>query len=235
MRESRQRALGLTLIELLIAMAIIGILVSAIIALSAGFLGYSRRVSAVNERLIDINDAVGYIALNGRRAMLAIGGATTVDISAGGTTFTCANNAASGPCLALVVPIVDRNSTAADIVGFELLAYRIVPMSAWNDNPGLPAGWDGANTPLLLEYRAPLCLGCSSPPALPSSVTADQVSLVISDLFLEDNAGNPITPFTVQSAQVELIIALRTRAPGSQDQVIVPADGPLVMTVTRRP
>ena len=237
MHRPRQRSLGFTLLELLIALGILGILISAIIAMTSGFLGYTRHVSVTNDRLIELNDVAGYVATNGRRAMQFIGGSTTVDISIGGTTFTCSTNATDGPCVAMVVPIVDREAAGADIIGFDLLAYRVVPLSDWDDDPGLPQGWNGPDTPLMLEYRAELCSSCSVPPVVPNDVAADQVSLVLPNLFLEDNAGDAVAPFAIEggSAESALRLGLRTRGSGQQDVTIVPADEPLILTATKRP
>jgi prepilin-type N-terminal cleavage/methylation domain-containing protein len=227
----RRRA-AFTIVELLVAVFVIGILLSAIVALTSSFLGYSRRVSVINERLADLNDALGYMGTNARAAMDVVGhDATSVGVTWDGVSFTCTTTGTE-PCLALVVPVVDRGT--AGITGFDLLAYRFVALSGWADDPGLAEGWDGADTPLLLEYGASLCTGCTTPPAVPSSLTATRVSLVASDLTLDDTVGT-FQPFTVAAAGTQITLRLRGRGAGSELGTFVPADGPLELTLTRRP
>lgn len=235
--ERIQRSAGLTLVELLMAMAILGILATAIFALTGGVLNFSRKTTVVNELLADLNDAAGYLAINGRGAMDVAGATDSIRIKHDGSEFDCATGSADGACMALLVPIVNRDATAS-ISGYELRAFRIMPLSAWTADPGLAPGWNGADTPLMLEYRIPLACGspCAAPPAIPPLVTASQASLVISDLYLLDNAGNEVEPFTaIGSAGTQLIFTLRLRGSGSESGRMVPADGPLSISVTRRP
>jgi prepilin-type N-terminal cleavage/methylation domain-containing protein len=225
---------GFTLIEVLVATFVLGILLTAIIGLSSGYLGFSRRVSTINERLADLNDALGYVASNARSAMNVIGAdGTSVDVTAGGTTFTCETIAAD-PCLAFVVPVVDRTTTASDITGFDLLAYRIAPLSAWADDPGLAPGWNGTGTPTMLEYRVSLCTGCTTPPAVPAAVTAARTSLVTSDLTLDTGAGT-FVPFEVTETGTVVTLRVRSRGAGLEANTFVPGQGPLEVTVARRP
>src|SRR6056297_876227 len=168
-----QRNDGFSLVELLISMAVLGILLVAIVSLTSSFLTYSGRVSTVNDRLSELNDAAGYIATNGRRAMAVVGaaevgggGLTPIDITYGSDTFTCSVPSTDGPCVGFVVPVVDRTTTASDSTAFDLLAYRVLPLSAWAHNPGPAEGWNGADTPLTLEYRVSLCTSCSVPPSV---------------------------------------------------------------------
>lgn len=228
---TRARA-GFTIVELLVAMFVLGILITAIVSLSSGYLGFSRRVSVINERLADLNDALGYIGTNARSAMNIVGsGTTSVSIDFGGDTFTCATTS-TDPCIGLVVPVVDRGTAA--ISGFDLLAYRVVPLSEWSDDPGLAEGWAADATPLLLEYRAELCTGCSDPPAVPASVLADRVSLVASDLTFVEGATT-FAPFTVTPGADAITVRLRGRGSGVEADTFVPNDAPLELTVSRRP
>ena len=226
---------GFTLVELLVAIAVLGILLSAIVTLTSGFLGFSRQVSAINERLADLTDAMGYVGLNAKASMRVYGEAgATRQVSFGGSTFTCAVDDADEPCIAFVVPEVSRASGL--ITGFDFVAYAIRPLSAWTLNPGVPAGWDGATTPVLLEYRRQLCTGCTAPPDAPATVDATRVSLVIADLFLElDGGGGAIQPFEITTDSSRVTLRLRTRGSGLNDGIRVPNNGALTQFIVRRP
>lgn len=238
MTSSRRRftgRAGFTLVELLVAIAVLGILLSAIVSLTSGFLGFSRRVSAINERLADLTDAMGYVGLNARASMRVYGEVgSTRDVTFGVSTFTCAISDPDEPCIAFVVPNVSRATGL--ITGFDFVAYSVRPLSAWSQNPGIQGGWDGTDTPVLLEYRARLCDGCTAPPAAPEPVTATRESLVIADLFLElDGGGGAIAPFAVSTESSRVTLSLRTRGSGINDGIRVPNDGPLTQFVVRRP
>ncbi len=226
---------GFTLVEMLVAVAILGLLLSAIVALTSGFLGFSRHVSIVNERLADLNDAMGYIALNARRAVTVIGDSTVMTIvpSEGGS-FTCSVAPTNpNPCIALVVPVT--NTTSGAIAGYNLLAYRVAPFSAWGGNPGLVGGWNGNNTPTLFEYSMSLCTSCAIPTVAGTTRNTTRTSLVMTDLFLEDAAGAPFPPFAILATNSRVAIALRTRGSGLSDDIRVPSDGPLRIMALLRP
>lgn len=235
------RSRGFTIVELLVATAVLGILIAAVIALTSSFLGFSRRVSAINERLTDLNDVMGYVALNARRSVRVVGQGNDVSITPlGGTAFDC-SLAEADPCFALVVPVTNPGTGA--ISGYDLLAYRVAPLSDWIGNPGVAGGWDGAATPAMFEYGVNLCTGCTSAPGIAgSSVTDVREALVVTDLFFEDDAGIAFEPFAISGELVagsgdfsRITVRMRTRASGTIDDVRVPTDGPLQLQVVRRP
>jgi|SRR5690625_726102 len=230
MTSRQSRAAGLTLVELLLSMAIVGVIFLAVISLTRGALTYSAQVDGINDRLVELNDAMGYIALNARRSARLIEDSDDLSIFYGGTggEFMCTTGA-TDPCVAMIVPVVDRDD--ADILGYELLAYRVAPISAWSDNPGLPMGRDGEDTKVLLEYKAELC-SCTSPPALStSSISVDSVSLLLPDLYLVDSEGGSNSPFRL-FGQDQLHISLRLWS-SATDQVI-PGNRPAEVVVSRR-
>lgn len=236
---------GFGLIELLVAMAVLGILLSAIIGLTTGFLGFSRRINVINERLVDINDAMGYVGLNVRRAMRVAGDeeVTSVTVTGIGDAFDCHLTSTDGACLGLLVPV--RHATETWRVDrYDLLAYRVVPISAWTvDNPGLAEGWAADRTPLMLEYRARLSCGAPDPvtsnpcppPPIPSSVAAQQLSLVIADLAFETAAGVAFEPFTVAAETSRVTVRMRSIGSGQNADITVPGDEPLETVFVRRP
>jgi prepilin-type N-terminal cleavage/methylation domain-containing protein len=234
-RRSHER-LGFTLVELLVSVAILGVLISVIVAMTSGFLGFSRRVSNINTQLADLNDVLGYVALNARRAMRVVGASDQVRIDPpDGAEFDCSIGSVHGPCIALVVPITNRANS--EITGYTLVAYRVAPLSTWGSNPGIAVGWNGDATPALFEYTTPLACGagCAVPTVAGTTVSATRTSLVLSDLFLVDEAGAPVEPFEVAAAESKITFRLRTRGVGLEGQVLVPSDRPLEILTLRRP
>lgn len=235
MHRTGSDARGFTLVELLIAMAITGILLIGIIALTGGVLRYTGQATAVNAMTAELNDVLGYIGLRLRSATQLVGEGDSVQLTASGSSFNCSIASSDGNCIAVVVPVVDRDSTTAAITGYELLAYRVTTADNWADDPGLPTGWDGANTPILLEYRAALACPspCSSPPLAPSSVSANRVSFVAGDLVLVDSGGAAYSVFEIGSPS-RATIRLRIQEITQIGMRSVPGDGPLELNVTRR-
>lgn len=245
-RRDRARC-GFGLIELIVALAVLGVLLSAIIGLTSGFLGFSRRINVINERLVDINDAIGYVGLNVRRAMGVYGEDETssVRFTGVGLAFDCHLNSADGACLALLVPVRDPDETWS-ILEYQLLAYRVVPLSAWTvgmGNPGLAEGWANSETPLMLEYRARLACGTPippnpnpcPPPSVPASIQAQQASLVIADLTFETAASVAFEPFEVGAAASRVTVRMRSLGSGQNAGIAVPGDEPLSTVFVRRP
>lgn len=262
MRRARGN-LGFTLVELLVALGIISVLITLVVSLSSSFLGYSRHSNVINTAIADLNDVTGYLATNARRALRGIGcqnrpgtagnpndppvscgTESSISITYDGSTFVCSTTSADGSCIALVVPVVDRSTLTSDITGFELLAYRVIPISDWDGDPGVSRGWNGEETPLMLEYRATLGCGttCGVPPPNPSAVTASIESLVATDLFLEDELGGAYLPFRLVtdplSTDLKLQSAtfrLRLRGSGLEQSTVMPSNNVLSVTATSRP
>ncbi|MFI4915687.1 MAG: type II secretion system protein J [Phycisphaerales bacterium JB060] len=225
---------GFTLVELLVALAIVGTLLLAVTQLAGAVLNYSRHADARNRAAGDLSDALGYVSLNAQRAMnvLATG---SIDITPNtGPSFTCA----LPTCLAITVPVVDRND--GSITNYQHWAYRWTTLDVLG-NPALPEGWSGPNTPVLIEIRSGDLLApgddpYDGPPPLAdfSEGSGNVPSLVIADLT-RDDGGASFDPFAVDATGRLVTMQARHRGSGLLDDMFVPDDGPLTITVNRRP
>lgn len=230
MTSKCKRVAGLSLVELLLAVAIIGVIFLALATLTRSTLGYSARVDALNDSLVELNDAVGYIALNARRSARLLDESDNLRIyhEPTGGEFICSPTEPD-PCIGMIVPIVDPDTAKID--GYELLAYRVVPISAWSENPGIPQGWDRENTKILLQYETYLCNCTSAPTVETGTISADYVSLVLPDLYLQDADGNYKSPFTLVGAD-QLRISFRVKTP--EGDSVIPSTAPAEIVVSRR-
>lgn len=214
----RSRA-GLTLIELLVAMGVLGVLLAALISLMSGLLGFTRQASAINQGFSDVNDALGYLTMRVRGAVAVYDG-LAVDFPGEATPFTCSSTGIT-PCFAVLVPIVDRGDGSID--DFEVVAYRVLNVGDWD--PTFPEGWSGASTPVLVEYRTAGLCGCDEPPEdVGIPVFGDPV-LVVADL------APGLVPFTVRADERLVTLQLQMRSVNRANIVDSPRDGPLVSEV----
>lgn len=103
---------GLTLIELLVAMAIFGILLGAVTAFLSGSIRFSSVAITSADRTRELNDVTSYLLDRAREASsVAVG--------------TC--GAAAAHCAVLTVPVLDQVGLARQIEECQQLAFVVEP------------------------------------------------------------------------------------------------------------
>lgn len=115
-----QPSAGLTLVEILVTLAILGILLVLILNLQGSTVQFTSGQDSQARRLASINDISGYVGDRVKAAALVPDG-LTVDGA------TCSRGAAA-PCLSVVLPLVDR--TCGQVINWTLFAYRYVPRTS---------------------------------------------------------------------------------------------------------
>lgn len=225
---------GFTLVELLVAIFVLGVLLAALGGLTSGLLGFTRQTSSLNQKLTDLNDALGYMALTVRSAAAVVDGVVEIVPPDGGPpplfeSFDCAPDTPDNECLSVLVPVVDRDN--GNVIGYRLHSYRWVTVADWGGYPGTAPDPDAL---VLLEYVSiDLCDSpCVDPPTITPPVKASQApALVIADLSRVGLGGDG--PFSVDGNLVT--IELRTEGTGRDAGQFVPRDSPSRMAVFPRP
>ena len=187
---------GLTLLEILVALAVLAIFTTALLAFTQGTLTANRVARKQAQLLEELKDAAGYLAdtLQGGQRVLS--------------SATVNGRGCQPPtCLAVLLP--EPGGTCA------LRAYRLEARSDVGDNYKSPDPWADANTRMLREYR----LGGQSCSATTFSGAQPYVVL-----DLVDNDNN-LAFFQVQTSPTAITLNIRLKAREGGRILFVPGAG----------
>ncbi|MFZ8812891.1 MAG: PulJ/GspJ family protein [Thermus aquaticus] len=186
---------GLTLLEILVALAVLAIFTTALLAFTQGTLTANRVAQKQAQLLEELKDAAGYLAdtLQGGQRVLS--------------SATVNGRGCQPPtCLAVLLP---EGGACA------LRAYRLEARSAVGDDYKSPDPWADANTRMLREYR----LGGQSCSATTFSGAQPYVVL-----DLVDNDNN-LAFFQVQTSPTAITLNIRLKAREGGRILFVPGAG----------
>jgi len=186
---------GLTLLEILVALAVLAIFTTALLAFTQGTLTANRVARKQAQLLEELKDAAGYLADTLQEAQRVLSSATV-------------NGRGCQPptCLAVLLP---EGGACA------LRAYRLEARSAVGDDYKSPDPWADANTRMLREYR----LGGQSCSATTFSGAQPYVVL-----DLVDNDNN-LAFFQVQTSPTAITLNIRLKAREGGRILFVPGAG----------
>jgi prepilin-type N-terminal cleavage/methylation domain-containing protein len=187
---------GFTLLEILVALAVLAIFTTALLAFTQGTLTANRVARKQAQLLEELKDAAGYLADTLQEAQRVLSSATV-------------NGSGCQPptCLAVLLP--EPGGTCA------LRAYRLEARSAVGDDYKSPDPWADANTRMLREYRL-TGQSCSA-----STFSGAQPYVV---LDLVDNAST-LAFFQVQTSPTAVTLNIRLRAREGGRILFVPGAG----------
>ena len=186
---------GLTLLEILVALAVLAIFTTALLAFTQGTLTANRVARKQAQLLEELKDAAGYLADTLQEAQRVLSSATV-------------NGRGCQPptCLAVLLP--EPGGACA------LRAYRLEARSGVGDNYKSPDPWADANTRMLREYR----LGGQSCSATTFSGAQPYVVLDLVD----DSA---LAFFQVQTSPTAITLNIRLKAREGGRILFVPGAG----------
>ena len=186
---------GFTLLEILVALAVLAIFTTALLAFTQGSLTANRVARKQAQLLEELKDAAGYLADTLQEAQRVLSSATV-------------NGSGCQPptCLAVLLP---KGGTCA------LRAYSLEARSDVGDDYKSPDPWADANTRLLREYR----LGGQSCSATTFSGAQPYVVL-----DLVDNDNN-LAFFQVQTSPTAITLNIRLKAREGGRILFVPGAG----------
>ena len=186
---------GFTLLEILVALAVLAIFTTALLAFTQGTLTANRVARKQAQLLEELKDAAGYLADTLQEAQRVLSSATV-------------NGRGCQPptCLAVLLP---EGGACA------LRAYRLEARSRVGDDYKSPDPWADANTRMLREYR----LGGQSCSATTFSGAQPYVVL-----DLVDNAST-LAFFQVQTSPTAITLNIRLKAREGGRIIFVPGAG----------
>jgi len=186
---------GFTLLEILVALAVLAIFTAALLAFTQGTLTANRVARKQAQLLEELKDAAGYLADTLQEAQRVLSSATV-------------NGRGCQPptCLAVLLP---EGGACA------LRAYRLEARSGVGDDYKSPDPWADANTRMLREYR----LGGQSCSATTFSGAQPYVVL-----DLVDNDNN-LAFFQVETSPTAITLNIRLKAREGGRILFVPGAG----------
>lgn len=202
---------GFTIVELLVALALVGFLLTGLLALTRSALGFTGLSSAISTSVQSIAEAEGYLADKFRLAkrvdaseqLLASDGTTLIDCQTSGS-----GSVPPGRCLTILTPVVSAGGDQA-IIDFDLSVFNVQPIEDLYAANGIPRGYDGEDTLALVEYKVEnVCaLGGTAPCSLaPVSLNAVQrtftgdIGLLVTGISPVDGNGIAVETFDVDDA-----------------------------------
>jgi prepilin-type N-terminal cleavage/methylation domain-containing protein len=186
---------GFTLLEILVALAVLAIFTTALLAFTQGTLTANRVARKQAQLLEELKDAAGYLADTLQEAQKVLSSATV-------------NGRGCQPptCLAVLLP---GGGTCA------LRAYRLEARSDVRDDYKSPDPWADANTRMLREYRL-TGQSCSA-----TTFSGAQPYVV---LDLVDNAST-LAFFQVETSPTAVTLNIRLKAREGGRILFVPGAG----------
>jgi prepilin-type N-terminal cleavage/methylation domain-containing protein len=196
---------GFTLLEILVALAVLAIFTTALLAFTQGTLTANRVARKQAQLLEELKDAAGYLADTLQEAQKVLSSATV-------------NGRGCQPptCLAVLLP--EPGGTCA------LRAYRLEARSDVGDDYKSPDPWADANTRMLREYRL-TGQSCSA-----TTFSGAQPHVV---LDLVDNAS-ALPFFQVETSPTAVTLNIRLKAREGWRTLFVPGAGQYSLRVYPR-
>lgn len=222
------RRQGFSLVEVLVAIAVLGVVIGVLITVTASALTFSARAISDAERFAELRDVTGYMSDNIRRAR-----AILTDTTVNGARCNIADGLSA--CFALVVPVERESDT---INTYLVLAYRIQPRSELGALYKLADAWADANTFVIQEYRRVICspttTPCSGSPAVPPTplptISGARPYLVLDGLAFD----NLTQAFSYDPANRKLTLTLQVKQLHRGVVHFTPQSAPQKLQVVRR-
>lgn len=222
------RTQGVTLIELLVAMALMGIILAVLLQFQGSTLSLSERENSRAARLQAINDISGYL---GDRVKAAQAVRDTPACSPSGTS----------PCLAVVLPKVDRTCGVAKnwtLFRFEYVARSTIPAAERAPAPGLSDtgiyGLKETRTDFGTDATFDSSCQSATAPVAPPGASSSPAGTATSG-YLATNLTLPTNAFEYDATKRTVTIRLRSAAYSRLKGIeYLPATTPYKLTVFAR-
>lgn len=239
-----RRTLGLTLVELMVAFALVSVVLMGMLALTRSTLGFTGLTTSIATSVEDVSQAEGYLADAFRAAKAVYTDETLLE---SGSPIVDCDTVANGRCIAMLTPVTDLSAVGQPIVDYDLSFFNVEPIGTRFEALGIPRGWDGEDTLALFEYRVEnVCsIGgtapCSRvPPALsPAQRTfTGEVGFLVGGISAIDAAGANVSTFAVNNTgaggTTSLVLRMVTRADSRVGQPYTVRETPVELQVSVR-
>ncbi|WP_168734657.1 prepilin-type N-terminal cleavage/methylation domain-containing protein [Deinococcus sp. KSM4-11] len=243
---------GLTLVEILVAMAILGIILILVTNWETQTLQLTTKTNTLATQIAELNDLSGYIGDRVRSASQVRLTGFTVNAASAVNAGKCDTTT---PCLAVLALEEEVNTATTPSTVTRTwfrLVYRVEPRSTWSSVSKVPDTWaDNAanNVVVVREYRdncieasGGVC-SASSPPLTVDAYKASfsdaafssmSPALVTDYLSSVDQSGAAITPFALDTVTNTIILTFQSKRNVKSVTTFTPADNPMTLAVQAR-
>lgn len=225
----------MTLIELLVAMAVLGIIFTAILSWQGFTIQASANATSTADQLRKLNDVTGYLGDRVRAAQGIRTAGFTVNPSSAVGAGACN---ATYPCLALLVPEASAGTAISRCL---YLIYRIEPRSALSDADKAADAWADENTKILREYRVvnnTTTKNCNTFKAdFDGRTTFSGIStyyLLVDGLTITSSTGVNFVPFAYDTVQRLITLRIRAKQRVRGQEQYAPRNSPYEFTLRAR-
>lgn len=242
--NGKRRTPGFTLVEVLIVLAILGIILVAVMNVQVGMMRDSARVTGQANRLQELEDASNYVADR-------LKGASVVSTSLTVNGESCTISSTTSPCFGVLTREFRdvSGSTPVRPNAYLYLVYRLVPRSTPAEGERVTDTWADSNTLALVEYRklacaptgqadnlsgaVPACTTTTTPTTVPPTLAGAEMN-VIMDRTTVDAVSGTFTPFAYTASTRKFEIKLRVKEREQGTVRYAPGNGPLTLIVQHR-
>lgn len=233
MKTSLKQA-GVTLVEMLISMLILGFILTMVISVEANTLKFSTRQQDNSLQLTSLVEATGYMGDMIRQS-------TSFQSSLTVNGLACDVTSTTNPCFGIMVP-ASQGSDATNpskIDAYLMLVYRMENRNTLPVDYKSTNSWADSNTWVIKEYRSVVCqaAGCpaSGAPTVPTVINNANWYLVADQISKVRPNGTNYTPFARSTANVrQFTLQLQSVSRVMNETRYVPSTGPQSLTIMMR-
>lgn len=203
-----RRSAGFTLIEVLVTMAILGLLLGSLTYFWIGTLRVSTSAETNAQQVLTLQDASAYMADRVRGASALLYQLTLTDPDGSSRVCALEPEATQVPCLGLLVRKINASGDIEEHL-YQAIVFAFEKRLLLGANYKISDDWLDANTYMLREYRLVCTTAPLLYPATPvcpgdgGSITGVQGQLLV-DGLTNAGLGGTFQPFGLSGAEVTL-------------------------------
>lgn len=224
---------GVTLVEMLISMLMLGFILTMVMSIESNTLQFSSRQQDHSAQLTSLVEATGYMGDMVRQS-------TSIQTSMTVNGLACSITSTTNPCFGIMVPVSQGSDTAnpSKIDAYLMLVYRMENRSTLPAEYKSTNSWADSNTWVIKEYRSVVCQAGACPataPTAPTNISNAPWYLVADQISKVQANGTAYTPFTRSTTNLsQFTLRLQSASRVMNETRYVPVTGPQSLNITMR-
>lgn len=236
--KRQSNATGFTIVEIVIAMAIMGILLSFVVSVQSSTFKSADQLMGSAQRLSNLEQATVYMASRVQEAR-AISTSATVNGQSCNITDT-------NPCFVVQVAEYPSDGNSITNATYKYLVYRFIPRAALSVADRSPNEWADSNTYAVSQSQQVICYPDTSDltracdrkkvnPDFTNIMTpAQSTNQVVIDMLTKTASDGSFAPFAYDATKGQFTFQFRQANQQNGNVVYTPTQGPYKQIVQRR-